>query len=60
VVTELGVEVGWNGASTVEVHAPGQYMGRTCGICGNYNADPTDDRAVGPQCPADQGTVVRE
>ncbi|KAB7507270.1 BMP-binding endothelial regulator protein, partial [Armadillidium nasatum] len=44
VKTELGVEVKWDGASYVEVKVDPIWRGRTCGLCGNFNGNVTDDK----------------
>ncbi|RXG69189.1 BMP-binding endothelial regulator protein, partial [Armadillidium vulgare] len=44
VKTELGVEVKWDGASYVEVKVDPIWRGRTCGLCGNFNGNITDDK----------------
>ncbi|KAK3098630.1 hypothetical protein FSP39_021386 [Pinctada imbricata] len=41
--TAIGVQVTWNGDSNAEVSVPGTYKGKTCGLCGNFNAFPQDD-----------------
>jgi hypothetical protein len=46
-----------DGAVTILV--PGNYAGKTCGICGNYNNDPNDDPTVGPACITEGNVVSR-
>ncbi|XP_061462986.1 IgGFc-binding protein-like, partial [Rhineura floridana] len=43
VSTDFGVRVKFDGDHQVEVSLPSPYRGRVCGMCGNYNGDPTDD-----------------
>ena len=33
----------WDGLSYVEVEVPRSMQGHTCGLCGNYNGNETDD-----------------
>lgn len=49
----------WDGDEAVEIYTPGQFMGRTCGFCGNFNGNPDDDLTVGPGCDETAGQVVR-
>ena len=55
--TDLGVEVRWSGTTKVEVLVNQESKSHLCGLCGNYNNDPSDDWIVGPECP-EQGQVV--
>ncbi|KAK8404690.1 hypothetical protein O3P69_007739 [Scylla paramamosain] len=41
--TPEGVRVLWDGLSYVEVEVPRSMQGHTCGLCGNYNGNETDD-----------------
>ncbi|XP_028408939.1 kielin/chordin-like protein isoform X2 [Dendronephthya gigantea] len=41
--TGIGVQVVWDGDSYTEVHVPKRYQNKTCGFCGNFNDDPSDD-----------------
>ena len=43
VLTRSGVRVTWDGLYRVEVSVSASWMGRVCGLCGNYNNDPVDD-----------------
>ncbi|XP_060558687.1 uncharacterized protein LOC132718978 [Ruditapes philippinarum] len=45
-----GIEVVYDIDGAVTILVPGNYAGKTCGICGNYNNDPNDDPTVGPAC----------
>ena len=38
-----GVRVSWNGVYHVAVTVSTWWSGRLCGLCGNYNGDPSDD-----------------
>ncbi|XP_072014974.1 zonadhesin-like [Amphiura filiformis] len=41
--TNFSLEVRWDGDNTVDVLIDSSFMDRTCGLCGNYNGDDTDD-----------------
>lgn len=43
VLTNIGLEVLWDGDSYIEVHVPKRFKGRTCGLCGNFNGNSADD-----------------
>lgn len=43
VLTDIGVQILWDGDSFIEVHVPKRYQGDTCGLCGNFNGEPNDD-----------------
>ncbi|KAL4228481.1 hypothetical protein ACF0H5_011528 [Mactra antiquata] len=58
IYTDVGIELAWDGDEVVELYTPGQFRNKTCGLCGNYNNDPSDDLVVGPQCPADTGKIT--
>ena len=38
-----GVVVQWDGSHFVQIKVPPQYSNLTCGLCGRYNGDPSDD-----------------
>ncbi|KAK2820377.1 hypothetical protein Q5P01_023336 [Channa striata] len=40
---DFGLSVTYDGSSTVFVSVPGNYRGKTCGLCGNFNGNPSDD-----------------
>ena len=42
-LTRSGIEVFFDGRSRVAVEASLVWKGRLCGLCGNYNDDPSDD-----------------
>ena len=42
-LTSSGVTVTWDGNHLVEVYVPAEYLGRTCGLCGVYDDDNTND-----------------
>ena len=42
-LTITGLVVTWTGSSTVYVRASEDLKNQTCGLCGNYNGDRTDD-----------------
>ncbi|KAJ8289737.1 hypothetical protein GJAV_G00004700 [Gymnothorax javanicus] len=41
--THFGLKVTYDWTSTVRVKIPSMYQGAMCGLCGNYNDDPSDD-----------------
>ncbi|XP_053307384.1 IgGFc-binding protein-like [Spea bombifrons] len=41
--TDFDVTVNYNWDNYARVMVPSSYMGALCGLCGNYNQDPTDD-----------------
>jgi len=43
ILSRSGVRVTWDGLYRVEVSVSSNLMERVCGLCGNYNNDPTDD-----------------
>ncbi|PVD35899.1 hypothetical protein C0Q70_02868 [Pomacea canaliculata] len=56
--TSCGLEVTWNGRDAVEILVPTSMMNKTCGMCGNYNGDKSDDWIVGPECPTLEGQQI--
>lgn len=52
VLVITGLEVTWDGQEAVEIFIPEKAQGKTCGLCGNYNGDSSDDWELGPACPA--------
>ncbi|XP_051017994.1 IgGFc-binding protein-like [Acomys russatus] len=46
--TTSGIALLFDGNSFLRLHVPAAYAGALCGLCGNYNKDPSDDlTAVG-------------
>ncbi|GLD74527.1 IgGFc-binding protein-like protein [Lates japonicus] len=43
VSTDFGLSVTFDGYSTVFISVPGNYSGKTCGLCGNFNGNPNDE-----------------
>uniref|UniRef100_A0A673C073 VWFD domain-containing protein n=1 Tax=Sphaeramia orbicularis TaxID=375764 RepID=A0A673C073_9TELE len=43
--TDFGLSVSYDGRSTVSITVPSnyRYLGRTCGLCGNFNGNRNDD-----------------
>ncbi|XP_041371516.1 uncharacterized protein LOC121385046 [Gigantopelta aegis] len=51
VYTDFGLQVTWDGSSEIEVTVPKNYQSMTCGLCGNFNFNASDDWTIGPECP---------
>ncbi|KAH0631346.1 hypothetical protein JD844_005637 [Phrynosoma platyrhinos] len=43
IVTDLGIEVSFNGKQYMEIAVPAIYYNATCGLCGTLNGNPADD-----------------
>ncbi|XP_070702064.1 IgGFc-binding protein-like [Pempheris klunzingeri] len=43
IITDFGLRVTYDLVYHVTVTVPGNYHGRTCGLCGNFNGDKTDE-----------------
>ncbi|KAL8220177.1 UNVERIFIED_CONTAM: hypothetical protein K2H54_040043, partial [Gekko kuhli] len=41
--TNASLEIQFNGASSVFIRVGPEYQNQLCGMCGNFNGDPTDD-----------------
>ena len=59
-ITDIGIQVNWNGRNKVTVFARGSWEGQLCGLCGDYNGNLEDDWVAGPSCPDDKGQVVSQ
>ncbi|XP_053408175.1 uncharacterized protein LOC123560993 [Mercenaria mercenaria] len=57
-VTNIGIEVKYDGDGVLQVFVPGDFANTTCGLCGDYNGNPDDDLVVGPECNETKGTVT--
>lgn len=42
--TNIGVKVSWNGLNDLRITLPSKFKSRMCGLCGNFNGKPEDDR----------------
>ncbi|KAM7442293.1 hypothetical protein ABFA07_008721 [Porites harrisoni] len=42
-VSQIGLQVQWDGNGFIEIHVPKSFMGKVCGLCGNFNGDSKDD-----------------
>ena len=42
-VSNLGVQVQWDGNGFIEIHVPKSLMGKVNGLCGNFNGNSKDD-----------------
>nr|XP_014346149.1 PREDICTED: zonadhesin [Latimeria chalumnae] len=43
VETDFGLVVKFDGNHLLEIQVPGAYFGKVCGLCGNYNGEPSDE-----------------
>ncbi|KAF6030812.1 BMPER [Bugula neritina] len=43
VEASFGLKVIWNTESYLELHLSAAFKGKTCGMCGNFNGQPSDD-----------------
>lgn len=43
IITDFGLRVTYDLVYHITVTVPGNYRGRTCGLCGNFNGDKTDE-----------------
>ncbi|KAG5852102.1 hypothetical protein ANANG_G00058860 [Anguilla anguilla] len=44
--TDFGLIVKFDGVHHLEINIPGDYFGKVCGMCGNYNGNSTDDNLM--------------
>ncbi len=42
--TDFGLQVAYSNNHRAEVKVPPEYKTKMCGICGNWNDDPDDDK----------------
>lgn len=42
-VSDIGVQVQWDGSGFIEIHVPKSFMGKLCGLCGNFNGNTKDE-----------------
>ena len=47
------MEIWWSGTHRVEVYLPSDYAHEMCGVCGDFNFDPSNDLILGPKCSGD-------
>ena len=43
VLSDIGVQVQWDGNGFIEIHVPKSFKGKVCGLCGNFNGNSKDD-----------------
>ena len=55
------MEIWWSGTHRVEVYLPDDYAHEMCGVCGDFNSDPSNDLILGPKCVGDgePGSLVK-
>ena len=51
--TNFRLEIWWSGTHRVEVYLPSDYAHEMCGVCGDFNYDPSNDLILGPKCVGD-------
>ncbi|XP_070621015.1 IgGFc-binding protein-like isoform X3 [Erythrolamprus reginae] len=44
--TKANVEIQFNGASSVFIRVGPEFQNQLCGLCGNFNGDPSDDKLL--------------
>ncbi|KAM5138200.1 mucin-2-like [Mantella aurantiaca] len=44
---KLMLDISWEQNNTIHLSLNRKYMGETCGLCGNFNSDPSDDLVYG-------------
>ncbi|XP_030578939.1 IgGFc-binding protein-like [Archocentrus centrarchus] len=50
--TNFGLQVKFDGVHHLEITVPGEYYDKVCGMCGNYNQNPSDDNLMPNKKPA--------
>lgn len=45
-VTNIGLQVQWDGNGFIEIQVPRSFTGKVCGLCGNFNGNSKDDFMV--------------
>lgn len=45
-ISKTGLQVQWDGNGFIEIQVPKRFMGKVCGLCGNFNGDSGDDFMV--------------
>ena len=59
--TNTGLTVRWNSKTIVRVTVSGKYHGKMCGLCGNFNGNPSDDLfKTDPECVSPPSSSVCE
>lgn len=43
VITDVGLQISWDGDSYTEIQVPNRFKGLLCGLCGNFNGKASDD-----------------
>nr|XP_033818986.1 IgGFc-binding protein-like isoform X2 [Geotrypetes seraphini] len=49
---DFGLVIIYNWATYLEIHLPSRYYNATCGLCGNFNGNPTDEMGTVTSTPA--------
>ncbi|MFT7810023.1 zonadhesin-like [Arapaima gigas] len=56
--TDFGLIVKFDGVHHLEITIPGDYFNKVCGMCGNYNDNPSDDNLMPSGKPATNVTEL--
>ncbi|ESP02989.1 hypothetical protein LOTGIDRAFT_230443 [Lottia gigantea] len=58
ITADFGLEVAWDGGDEVEIFLDKSYVGKTCGICGDFDSDEDNDWRIGDYCTAAKGQIT--
>nr|KAG5700032.1 hypothetical protein BaRGS_028269 [Batillaria attramentaria] len=56
-LTDLGIEVYWDGQEELQIVLPPSYHTKVCGHCGDFNGRSRDDMILGPGCSDTPGVL---
>ncbi|KAK7487474.1 hypothetical protein BaRGS_00021315, partial [Batillaria attramentaria] len=57
-LTDLGIEVYWDGQEELQIVLPPSYHTKVCGHCGDFNGRSRDDMILGPGCSDTPGVLT--